>query len=267
MVVVREALADLMEIWQHRRQQGRARRAIIEAAPALKARERLKQSAYEGVVQEGLAVRGVPVDEAALLARVGLACFHEATARWLSDDDPDGAGLSSHNRAASAQTWGRGEVLSIDSGGNLGGYIGDICRMGVLGAPDAELNDLLAEVEAVQQAAFARVRAGCQGGDLIAAGQAELALQPHHAVTDFFAHGMGVIAHEAPFLMTNHPVAYDGIDADQPLEAGMMLSVETTMLHPTRGFIKLEDTLAVTDTGYDLFGSTGRGWNLGGVAT
>lgn len=172
---------------------------------------------------------------------------------------------SSHNRAASSQTWNAGEVLSIDSGGNLRGYIGDICRMGVLGEPDSELIDLLAEVEAVQQAAFAKIRAGALGGDLIAAGQSELARQPSHACTDFFAHGMGVITHEAPFLMTNHPVAYEGTDADHPLEVGMVLSVETTMLHPTRGFIKLEDTLAVTATGYELFGAQGRGWNRGGV--
>jgi Xaa-Pro dipeptidase len=168
---------------------------------------------------------------------------------------------ASHNRAASSQTWNKGEVLSIDSGGNLKGYIGDICRMGVLGEPDAELIDLLGEIETVQQAAFAKVRAGALGGDLIAAGEAELARQPNRACTDFFAHGMGVITHEAPFLMTNHPVAYEGTDAQHPLETGMILSVETTMLHPRRGFIKLEDTLAVTDTGYELFGAEGRGWN------
>ena len=44
------------------------------------------------------------------------------------------------------------------------------------------------------------------------------------------------------------------------------LSVETTMLHPHRGFIKLEDTLAVTENGYELFGTEGRGWNQGGTA-
>ena len=171
---------------------------------------------------------------------------------------------ASHNRAASDQVWAPGEVLSIDSGGNLQGYIGDICRMGILGEPDAELVDLLGEVETVQQAAFAQVRAGAAGGDLIAAGEAMLARQPSRACTDFFAHGMGVITHEAPFLMTNHPVAYEGIDADQPLQAGMVLSIETTMLHPRRGFIKLEDTLAVTETGYEMFGTAGRGWNRGG---
>jgi Xaa-Pro dipeptidase len=171
---------------------------------------------------------------------------------------------ASHNRAASSQVWNKGEVLSIDSGGNLKGYIGDICRMGVLGKPDVELIDLLAEIEAVQQAAFAKIRAGSMGGDLIAAGEAELARQPNRACTDFFAHGMGVITHEAPFLMTNHPVAYEGTDAQNPLEEGMILSVETTMLHPRRGFIKLEDTLAVTETGYELFGTEGRNWNVSG---
>jgi Xaa-Pro dipeptidase len=169
---------------------------------------------------------------------------------------------ASHNRAASSQTWKQGEVLSIDSGGNLKGYIGDICRMGVLGDPDSELIDLLAEIESVQQAAFSKIRAGALGGDLIAAGEAELARLPNRACTDFFAHGMGVITHEAPFLMTNHPVAYEGTDAAHPLETGMVLSVETTMLHPRRGFIKLEDTLAVTETGFELFGTEGRSWNV-----
>ncbi|GAB1478682.1 Xaa-Pro peptidase family protein [Paracoccaceae bacterium] len=170
---------------------------------------------------------------------------------------------ASHNRAASDQVWAPGEVLSIDSGGNLQGYIGDICRMGFLGEPDAELVDLLGEIETVQQAAFAQVRAGAAGGDLIAAGEAMLARQPNRPCTDFFAHGMGVITHEAPFLMTNHPVAYEGTDAAHPLQAGMVLSIETTMLHPRRGFIKLEDTLAVTETGYEMFGTAGRGWNRG----
>ena len=167
----------------------------------------------------------------------------------------------SHNRAASDQAWKRGEVLSIDSGGNYRGYVGDLCRMGVLGEPDAELQDLLGEVEAVQQAAFSKVRAGARGGDMIAHAEGVLKTSKVAAFTDFFAHGMGLITHEVPFLMTNHPVAYEGVDAAQPLEAGMVISVETTMLHPSRGFIKLEDTLAVTADGYEMFGQGSRGWN------
>ena len=166
----------------------------------------------------------------------------------------------SHVRSGSDQAWVKGEVLSIDSGGNLHGYIGDICRMGVLGEPDAELQDLLAEVESVQQAAFAEIAPGKTGAEMIAAGEAELKRGPNAACNDFFAHGMGLISHEAPFLMTNHPVAYDGIDADRPFAPGMVLSVETTMQHPKRGFIKLEDTVIITDKGHELFGPDNRGW-------
>jgi len=171
---------------------------------------------------------------------------------------------ASHNRARSPQAWAKGEVLSIDSGGNYHGYIGDLCRMGVLGEPDAELQDLLAEVDAIQQAAFSNVKAGAPGTEMIDAAETLLKRSPSAAFTDFFCHGMGLITHEAPFLMTNHPVAYEGIDGDRPLEVGMVISVETTMLHPKRGFIKLEDTLTIKEGGYEMFGERGRGWNQGG---
>jgi Xaa-Pro dipeptidase len=172
---------------------------------------------------------------------------------------------ASHNRAASDQVWRAGEVLSIDSGGNFHGYIGDLCRMGLLGEPDVELEDLLAQVETVQQAAFAHVKPGLPGAVMIAEAETVLRGLPVAPFTDFFAHGMGLITHEVPFLMTNHPVAYEGVDATRALEEGMVISVETTMLHPARGFIKLEDTLAVTATGYEMFGDRGRGWNRGGI--
>jgi Xaa-Pro aminopeptidase len=34
----------------------------------------------------------------------------------------------------------------------------------------------------------------------------------------------------------------------------MVLSIETTLKHPRRGFVKLEDTVAVTEDGYEAFG-------------
>lgn len=171
---------------------------------------------------------------------------------------------SSHNRAVSDQRWNEGEVLSLDSGGNFSGYVGDLCRMGVVGAPDSQLSDLLAEIETVQQAAFAKCRPGTVAADMLSHAEDVLKASPNAAHTDFFAHGMGLITHEAPFLMTNHPVAYEGVDVDKPLASGMVLSVETTMLHPTRGFIKLEDTVAITETGHELFGDRARGWNVNG---
>ena len=44
------------------------------------------------------------------------------------------------------------------------------------------------------------------------------------------------------------------------LEAGMVLSIETTMNHPRRGLVKIEDTVLVTDTGWQGLGDGVRGW-------
>jgi Xaa-Pro aminopeptidase len=173
---------------------------------------------------------------------------------------------ASHNRAPSDQPWRYGEVLSLDSGGNYHGYIGDLCRMGVHGEPDGELRDLLAEVDAIQQATRRVVRAGVPGGDLYTAGHAAIAKAPHRSDIHFAAHGMGLIAHEAPRLSNRAPVPYPGDDAVRPLETGMVISIETAIHHPRRGFIKLEDTVAVTGDGCDAYGDYGRDWNLGATA-
>lgn len=168
-----------------------------------------------------------------------------------------------HNRAPSDQVWNQGDVLSIDSGGNYKGYIGDVCRMGILGEPDAELVDLLGEIDAIQMAARQPIKAGARGGDVFPPALALLDRSSNKAYTHFTAHGMGIISHEAPRLTGTGFVPYPGYDEDRPLQAGMVISIETTMLHPTRGYIKLEDTVAVTETGWTGFGDGGRGWNRG----
>lgn len=165
------------------------------------------------------------------------------------------------NRAPSDQRWRAGEVLALDSGGNQHGYIGDLCRMGVLGEPDQELQDLLGEVEAIQQAARRPIRAGVRGGDVFPEPDALVARSAYRAQLDFVAHGMGLIGHEAPWLTDRSSVPYAAYHADRPLESGMVISIETTLSHPRRGFIKLEDTVAVTDQGWEAFGDHGRGWN------
>lgn len=170
---------------------------------------------------------------------------------------------SSPNRAPSDQVINTGDIISLDSGGRYGGYIGDLCRMGIVGEPDGELEDLLGTVEAVQQAARAPIRSGMLGQEIFAVVKDVLSSLPHSANTHFVAHGMGIIGHEAPRLSDHGPVTYPAYDAGLPLQAGMVLSIETTLVHPRRGFIKLEDTVAVTGTGWEAFGDKGRGWNQG----
>ncbi len=173
---------------------------------------------------------------------------------------------TSLNRAPSEQKWEKGDIMSIDSGGNYHGYIGDICRMAIQGEPDAELHDLLAEIEAIQRAAMKPARAGAMGREIYAAAEPLRAKSKHHNHLEFLAHGMGLVSHEAPRLTDRGPVRYSASDADIPLEAGEVVSVETTLLHPTRGFIKLEDTMVVTDSGHDVYGEGARGWNKAGTA-
>ncbi len=156
--------------------------------------------------------------------------------------------------------------MSIDSGGNYHGYIGDVCRMAIQGEPDAELVDFLAEIESIQRAAMKPVRAGVMGREIYAAAEPLRAKSKHHNHLDFLGHGMGMVSHEAPRLTDHGPVPYPATDADIPLEAGEVISVETTLLHPTRGFIKLEDTVVVTDSGHEIYGEGARGWNKAGTA-
>jgi len=168
---------------------------------------------------------------------------------------------TSLNRAPSNQRLAAGDVLSLDSGGNYKGYIGDLCRMGILGEPDGELFDLLGVIEEIQQQARRPIRRGAVGAEIFSAAYEVLDSSPHRAYLDFAAHGMGLVSHEAPRLISDGSMPYEGYDATRPLEADMVISIETTMAHPGRGFIKLEDTVAVTEEGCEGFGDEGRGWN------
>jgi Xaa-Pro aminopeptidase len=192
------------------------------------------------------------------------ALRREETQRGLTFDYCLIAAGSSLNRAPSDQRWEKGDVLSIDSGGNYHGYIGDVARMGVAGEPDAELVDLLAEVEAIEQAAMKPIHSGVLGKAIYDAADTVLHKSKLHNHIHFLAHGMGLVSHEAPRLTNSGPVPYDAYDATRPLEAGMVVSVETTLQHPRRGFIKLEDTVIVQPNSFEVYGDRIRGWNRAG---
>lgn len=167
---------------------------------------------------------------------------------------------TSLNRAPSTQRLQEGDIISLDSGGNYRGYIGDLCRMGILGRPSPELEDALAEIDEIQLAARIPIRSGVLGGELFSAVE-PLTTRQREGRLSFVAHGMGLISHEAPRLLHDGPIPYPAAHRTQPLQTGMVLSIETTLQHPRLGFIKLEDTVAVTDSGCEGFGDAGRGWN------
>jgi Xaa-Pro aminopeptidase len=238
---------------------------VLERLRALKTPEELKmlRIASDAVIDSMEAVfkKNGP---GATKAELTEALRREETTRGLTFDYCLITVGSSLNRAPSDQRLEKDGILSLDSGGNYHGYIGDVCRMGIAGEPDAELVDLLAEVEAVEQASMKPIRPGALGKEIYAAANAALQKSKMHNHAEFLAHGMGLVSHEAPRLTNSGPVPYDAYDADRPLETGMVVSVETTLQHPQRGFIKLEDTVVVTPTGHEVYGDRIRGWNRAG---
>ena len=240
---------------------------VLERLRAVKSPEELRKLriASERVIESMLAVIANH-GPGATKRELTEALRREETNRGLTFDYcliTAGSGL---NRAPSEQKWDKGDVLSLDSGGNYHGYIGDLCRMAIHGEPDAELEDLLAEIEQIQRASMKPIKAGATGSVIYAAAEPLVHKSKHHNHIHFLAHGMGLVSHEAPRLTATGPVPYDAYDAGRPLERGMVVSVETTLQHPQRGFIKLEDTVVVTDTGFEIYGEGGRGWNRGGTA-
>ncbi|MFP6890111.1 MAG: Xaa-Pro peptidase family protein [Nitrospinota bacterium] len=166
----------------------------------------------------------------------------------------------SFNRAPSKARWEKGNILSLDSGGNLRGYLGDLCRMAVIGEPTQLMKDLLSEVQAVQAAGRSAIRAGATGDEIFELALGEQAKCAHKDEIKFLAHGMGMIQHEAPHLTGQGAVPYPGVYASRPLEAGMVLSVETDLKNAEVGFIKLEDTVVVTESGIEAYGDEARDW-------
>jgi len=240
---------------------------VLERLRAVKSPAELAQLriASEGVIDSMLAVIAKH-GPGASKRKLTEALRREETSRGLIFDYCLITAGSSLNRAPSEQTWEQGDILSLDSGGNCHGYIGDLCRMAIQGEPDAELEDLLGEIEDIQRAAMKPIKAGATGSVIYAAAEPLVQKSKHHNHMHFLAHGMGLVSHEAPRLTATGPVPYDAYDASRPLESGMVVSVETTLQHPQRGFIKLEDTVVVTEKGFDIYGEGGRGWNRGGTA-
>jgi Xaa-Pro aminopeptidase len=202
----------------------------------------------------GLAA-GATTREASELLRL------EQTRRGLTFDYGLVAAASSLNRAPSSQVVGEGDVLSLDSGADLGGYTADLTRMGIAGEPTARHGELLDQVDEVLERVRGAIRAGAIGRELFTVAHAAIDALPDGTHMSFLAHGTGLLTHEAPRLSDSGSPPYPARHRDLPLEAGMVLSLECQVADPQHGFIKLEDTVFVTADGFEPVGDHGRGWN------
>ena len=156
-------------------------------------------------------------------------------------------------RAPSTAQWERGRILHIDAGGEVGDYLADICRMGCLGEPSPLARDLHAACIEVQGHVRRRVRPGVPCRELLAEGERAVHEHRFGPYGKFVAHGIGMVSHEQPHISAT---------SARPLEVGMVLSIETDFIHPEVGHVKIEDAVAVTESGCEGLGDLGRDWHV-----
>ncbi|WP_440056004.1 M24 family metallopeptidase [Pseudoalteromonas sp. T1lg65] len=144
----------------------------------------------------------------------------------------------------------QGDVVLIDTGCQLEGYLSDITRTYVFGQP-SERQKLMWQYEKnAQLAAFEAAKIGATCGDVDYAARSYLAAQqlgpdyqlpgcPHRT-----GHGIGLDIHEWPYLVKDNP---------QPLGEGMCFSNEPMLVIPNEFGIRLEDHFYVTADGPKWF--------------
>lgn len=138
-----------------------------------------------------------------------------------------------------------GDLLICDIGVSVGGYLADITRTSVVGgAPDARQQELFALVQAAQRAGIAAVRAGAPCCAVDAAARQIIDAAGYGA--NFIhrtGHGLGLEVHEPPYLTA---------DNEQPLEAGMVVTVEPGIYIEGYGGIRIEDDVVVGLDGVEV---------------
>lgn len=151
--------------------------------------------------------------------------------------------------AASDRRLERGDFIVIDFGATYEGYRSDITRTVCVGQASERQRTIYATVLAAQLAGLSAVRSGALCRDVDKAGRqvieaAGLGAQFGHGL----GHGVGLDIHESPRLS---PMAGEAV-----LAAGMVVTVEPGVYLPDWGGVRIEDLVAVTETGCRILSQT-----------
>tara|TARA_R100000697_G_scaffold55265_1_gene68480 strand:+ start:3490 stop:4695 length:1206 start_codon:yes stop_codon:yes gene_type:complete len=148
-----------------------------------------------------------------------------------------------------------GDMVLIDTGCQLHGYISDITRSYVLGEPSAQQREIWNLEKAAQQAAFEAAQIGASCGSVDDAARAVLAaggLSPDYQLPGLphrTGHGIGLDIHEWPYLVR---------DNSTPLAPGMCFSNEPMICVPGAFGVRLEDHFYMTENGPRWFTQPAR---------
>ncbi len=140
-----------------------------------------------------------------------------------------------------------GALVVIDWGARLDGYCSDCTRTIATGAIDDSAAEVYELVRRAQEEALGAVRAGadCRAVDAVARDLIDEAGHGEH-FGHGLGHGVGLEVHEEPRLTKQ---------ADGELAAGNVVSVEPGVYLPGELGVRIEDLVAVTSDGADVFTS------------
>ncbi len=165
------------------------------------------------------------------------------------------AGPRFFRAASTKRSWRGGNLLHIDAGGMLNGYIVELCRVGHLGKPSDLAEELLQGCRGLEAAALGASGPGVEAGEVQRVADAFLQEHSLGEHGKFIAHGIGLVYQEDPVVNRHSP---------QRLQEGMVLSIEMEFRHPEVGHVKIEDMAQITGTGAETIGPRGGRWYIRG---
>jgi len=143
-----------------------------------------------------------------------------------------------------------GDLLVIDYGATVDGYVSDITRTFAVGQVEAEYEKIHKIVQAANAAGRAAGKPGspCANVDIAAREVIDKSGYGEY-FTHRTGHGIGMEGHEHPYMRG---------DNMQLLEPGMAYTVEPGIYLPGRNGVRVEDNMVVTETGSESLSTLPR---------